>query len=66
MEQLKMSVIDKAIYHDQTQNKEIQKLTNRITHFFVNQPVNTYQCIKIGNCYGHTRKGPEGIKNPAN
>src|SRR6218665_2934524 len=37
-----------------------------ITNFIVNQPVNTYQCIKIGNCYGHKRKGPEGIKNPAN
>src|SRR6218665_2927798 len=43
-----------------------QSSINQSRIFIVNQPVNTYQCIKIGNCYGHKRKGPEGIKNPAN
>jgi len=40
-----------------------------ITNFIVNKPVNTYQCIKVGNCYGHIghkRKGQEGIKNSTN
>ena len=48
---------------DSTRN---QSRIQSITNFIVNQPVNTYQCIKVVNCYGHKKKGPEGIKNPAN